>query len=334
MVDLVTFGEMLLRLGAPGFERIEQAAQFNVCVTGGEMNAAVVASRFGLKAAHVTKLPRNPLGRMIENRTREHGIDTSHFVWSDDGRVGLFFLEAGAMPRTSAVVYDRANSEMSRIRPGEVDWDAVFKQARLFHFTGTAPALSASAAAATREAVLAARRHNVAVSLDVNYRAKLWSLQDANKTLSELLPHCTILIAGEGDLDRIFGIKAKDWKNAAVKMQKKFGLEVIVLTKREDITVWRNHWTAAAYAGGRWHEDVTYAMDIVDRVGGGDAFTGAFLYAYLAFDKDIQKAVQYGNASCALKHSIPGDVSWCTKEEVEALIRRGPGGGTNLRINR
>jgi 2-dehydro-3-deoxygluconokinase len=334
MYDLVTFGEMLLRLGAPGFQRIEQAPSFDVVVTGGEMNAAVVAARFGLKTAHVTRLPRNPLGRMVENKVREHGIDTSHFVWSQDGRVGLFFLEAGAMPRPSSVVYDRANSEMSKIRPGEVDWDAVFKGTKLFHVSGTAPALSLSAAEVTREALIAAKKHGVTVSFDMNYRAKLWSLEECRKTISALLEFVDILITGEGDIHRIFQIRFNGYQEAAAKMQEKFNLQAVVLTMREEITVWRNNWTAVAYANGTLYDDVTYQLDIVDRVGGGDAFTGGFLYAYAAFDKDLKKCLQYGNASCALKHTIPGDLNWATRQETEELIRRGPEAGTNLRINR
>ncbi len=334
MYDLVTFGEMLLRLGAPNFERIEQADHFNVVVTGAEMNSCVVASRFGLKTAHVTRLPRNPLGRMIENKTREHGIDTSHFVWTDEGRVGLFFLETGAMPRTSAVLYDRANSEMSKIQPGDVDWDTLFRQTRFFHLCGTAPALSASAAETVRTAMSQARNHGAEVSLDLNYRAKLWSLEDARRTFVSLMPFCNILILGDGDLNRMFQIQTTDYRKGAQLLREKFNLDVVVVTLREDITVWRNNWSAIACSRDAIYDDVTYQMDIVDRVGGGDAFTGAFLYAYLAYNKDVKKAIQYGNAACALKHTIPGDLNWVTREEVEELIRRGPGGGTNLRINR
>ena len=333
MADLVTLGEMLLRLGAPGFQKIEQATSFEVVVTGAEMNSAVVASRFGLKAAHVTRLPRSPLGRMVENRIREHGIDTSHIVWTDEGRVGLFFLEQGAMPRPSAVVYDRADSTMSRIGPGEVDWDAVLPGARLFHVCGTAPALSSSSAEAVREAMAAAKRHRVTVSFDLNYRAKLWSIEQARKTFRELLAFCDILVLGEGDPGRIFGIDG-DARQAAARMRETFDLKVVAATMREDLSVLRNRWTAIACTDGQVYDDVTYEMEIIDRVGGGDAFTGAFLYAYAAFDGDIRKCLQYGNAACALKHTIPGDLNWCTRQDVEDLITRGPGAGANLRIKR
>ncbi len=332
--DLVTFGEMLLRLEAPSFKRLEQTTQFNVCVTGAEMNAAVVASRLGLKAAHVTRLPRNPLGRMIVNKMWEQGIDTSHTMWVDDGRVGLFYLEYGAMPRTSSVLYDRRYSAMSEIKPGEVNWGSIFEGTKLFHVSGTAPALSKSSAEATAEAVRTARSHGVKVSIDLNYRAKLWSEKEAQKVLEPLIQFCNILITTEEDAFRVFKIRGKDYREVAEQLTDRFKLDVVVVTLREDTTVWRNRWTAIAYAHGTLYDDVTYDLEIVDRVGGGDAFTGGFLFAYVTFDGDVNKCLQFGNASCALKHSIPGDLNWCTRDEVEDLIRRGSGGGIGLRIRR
>jgi len=332
MYDLVTFGEMLLRLGPPGFQRIEQAGQLDVSVTGGETNATTIAARFGLKTAHVTRLPNNPLGKMIENKLREHGIDTSHFVWTGDGRVGLFFLEQGAMPRTGQVVYDRAHSAMSQITPGEIDWKKIFPGTRLFHTTGTAPAISDSAAAVVLDAVKQAKAHNVTVSLDINYRAKLWTIEKCRSVIFPMLAHCDILICGVGDTDRIFGVEEKTPPLAAEALARKFNLKVVVLTMRNEITVWQNEWTAIAYHAGTVHTDVTYAMEIVDRVGGGDAFTGGFLWAYLTQNGDIGTALKYGNAACALKHSFTGDLCWSTLAEVEELIARGPTG--SLRIKR
>lgn len=332
--ELVTFGEMLLRIAAPNFQRIEQATNFDVYVTGAEMNACVVASRFGLKTAHVTRLPRNPLGKMIINKIREHGIDTSHVVWSEKDRVGLFFLEFGALPRTNAVMYDRANSAMSKIQPGEVDWNDIFRGTKLFHISGTAPALSESAAEVSKEALIAAKENGVETSFDLNYRAKLWSEEEAQKTISPLMDYCNILITTEEDTYRVFKIKENDYNRVGEKLCERFNLDVVAITLRENITVWRNNWTAIAYAGSKFYDDVTYELEVVDRVGGGDAFTGGFLYAYLTFNKDIKKCLQYGNASCALKHSIPGDLNWSTLEEVRGLIKRGPGGGMSLRVSR
>lgn len=332
--ELVTFGEMLLRIAAPNFQRIEQATNFDVYVTGAEMNACVVASRFGLKTAHVARLPRNPLGKMIVNKIREHGIDTSHVVWSEKDRVGLFFLEFGALPRTNTVVYDRANSAMSKIQPGEVDWNDIFRGTKLFHISGTALALSESAAEVSKEALIAAKENGVETSFDLNYRAKLWFEEEAQKTISPLMDYCNILITTEEDTYRVFKIKENDYNRVAEKLHERFNLDVVVITLRENITVWRNNWTAIAYAGGKFYDDVTYELEVVDRVGGGDSFTGGFLYAYLIFNKDIKKCLQYGNASCALKHSIPGDLNWSTLEEVRGLIKRGPGGGMSLRVSR
>jgi len=334
MYDLVTFGEMLLRLGAPSFQKIEQANWFNIGITGGEMNTCTVASRFGLKTAHITKLPRNPLGRMVINKIREQGIDTSHIVWSEGGRVGLFYLEFGAMPRVNSVIYDRANSTMSEIKPGEVNWNSIFKGAKVFHVCGTLPALSDTAAKATKEALIAAKNKNVEVSFDLNYRAKLWSEEKAQEVLAPLMKYCDILITTEEDSYRVFKIKEDNHKLTAKKLHEEFGFKVVVITLRGNITVLRNNWSAIAYSDNQFYDDLTYEIELIDRVGGGDAFTGGFLYAYIKFDKDIKKCLKYGNASSALKQTIPGDLNWSTIEEVEELIKRGSGDGIKLRISR
>jgi len=334
MFDLVTFGEMLLRLSAPNFQKIEQANWFNIGITGAEMNACTVTSRFGLKTAHITKLPRNPLGRMVINKIREQGIDTSHIVWSEGGRVGLFYLEFGSMPRVNSVIYDRANSTMSKIKPGEVNWNLVFKGTKVFHVCGTLPALSDSAAEATKEALIAAKNNNVEVSFDLNYRAKLWSEEKAEDVLTPLMKYCDILITTEEDIYRVFKIKDKDYKLISKKLQEKFSFKVVVITLRENLTVLKNKWSAIAYSNKRFYNDITYEIELIDRVGGGDAFTGGFLYAYIKFNKDIKKSLQYGNASSALKQTIPGDLNWSTLEEVEELVNIGLPGGMNLRIKR
>lgn len=334
MYDLVTFGEMLLRLGAPNFQKIEQVNWFNVGITGAEMNACTVASRFGLKTTHITKLPRNPIGQMVMNKIREQGIDTSHIAWSEDGRVGLFYLEFGAMPRVNSVIYDRANSTMSKIKPGEINWNLIFKKTKVFHVCGTLPALSDLAAEATKEALIVAKNKNVDVSFDLNYRAKLWSEEKAQEVISPLMKYCDILITTEEDTYRVFKIKGKNYKSIAKKVQEKFGFKIVVITLRENITVLKNNWSAIAYSDGQFYDDLTYEIELIDRVGGGDAFTGGFLYAYIKFDKDVKKSLQYGNASSALKQTIPGDLNWSNIEEVEELINRGSCGGMDLRIRR
>jgi 2-dehydro-3-deoxygluconokinase len=334
MFDLVTFGEMLLRLAAPDTQRLEQASSLNVGVTGAEMNSCVVACRLGLKAAHVAKIPANPLGRMVINKIREQGIGVDYMIISSEDRLGLFFLEFGAMPRTHSVVYDRKYSSMSKIKPGEVDWREIFQHAKCLHTSGTLPALSKSSAAAWNESIKLARENNVLVSLDLNYRALLWDEDEARQTLSPSMEYCDILITTEEDIYKVFKISGKDYKEVAKKLQKKFNFKIVIITLREDTTIWNNNWTAIAYSEGEFYDDVKYFLEVIDRVGGGDAFSGGFLYAYIRYDGDIKKALQYGNASAALKHSIPGDLNWITLKEVEDLIKRGPGGGMGLRIKR
>jgi 2-dehydro-3-deoxygluconokinase len=292
------------------------------------MNVAVAASRLGLDVAYVTRLPRNPLGRMVENKNREQGVDTSHVVWADSGRVGLYFCEFGAMPRTSSVLYDRAHSAVSQIEPGMVPWDEIMAGTRHFHTSGITPALSPSAAATTREALEAARKAGTSTSVDLNYRAKLWSEDEANECMTDLMQFTDILITTEEDTWRVFKIKGEDYKEVAKSLVERFGFKVVAITLRENISIWRNRWTVMAYADGKFYEDKTYELEIVDRVGGGDSFAAGFLYGYL--QDDLQMGVTYGNALAALKHSIPGDLNWGTLEEVKKLVASAGG----LRIER
>ncbi|GAI55868.1 unnamed protein product, partial [marine sediment metagenome] len=184
-------------------------------VGGSELNVAVAAQRLGLGVAYVTRLTNNPLGRMIANKAREHGVDTSYIVWTDDDRVGTYFVEFGASPRPNSVVYDRRDSAIARIRPGEVDWDAIFKGVKMFHTSGITPALSPTAAEATKEAVRVARKAGIKVSIDLNYRALLWSQEKAREVMSELVDAADILITTEEDTERVFGIKKDNYEEVA-----------------------------------------------------------------------------------------------------------------------
>ena len=329
MFDLVTFGETMLRLSPSHFQRLEQAASLEANIGGAELNVATTAARLGLSTSYVTRLPNNPLGRMVQNKAREHGIDTSHFVWSDEDRLGIYFLELGALPRPSAVVYDRANSAISKIEPGMIDWGDLFSKVKAFHTTGITPALSATAAETTKEALSQARRGGLLVSFDLNYRARLWSEEQAKNILTPLMEYVDILITTEEDTARVFKLEGKDYREVAQKLARNFGFKVVAITLRENITVWRNNWTAIAYHNGRFYEDRTYEVEIVDRLGAGDSFSGGFLYGYLTTNGDVERALKYGVAVSALKHSNPGDINWCTLDEVEKLI-----GGGNLRISR
>jgi 2-dehydro-3-deoxygluconokinase len=328
MVDVVTFGEAMVRLSPPHFQRLEQTQSLDLSVGGAELNVAVGVTRFGMKSAWVSKLPKNPLGYLIRNRAQEFGVDCSHVVWSDQGRTGLYFLELGASPRASSVLYDRAGSAISMIKPGEVDWTKVFTGSKHFHMSGITPALSASASGVTAEALKAAKKAGCTVSYDLNYRKKLWTPAEAKRVQEPLMADVDVLITTEEDTNVVFGIKEKDYEAAAEKLAHTFKFKIVAITLREDVSVWKNRWTAIAYHDGKVFKDRKYEVEIVDRVGAGDSFTAGFLYGWLKL-KDIEKGVQYGNAFSALKHTIPGDFNWSTQEEVENQLK-----GAGLRISR
>jgi 2-dehydro-3-deoxygluconokinase len=328
MYDVVTFGEAMIRLSPPHFQRLEQARSLDLNVGGAELNVAVGVTRFGLRSAWVSKLPKNGLGYLIRDRALEFGVDCSHIVWSDKGRAGLYFVEFGASPRASSVLYDRGSSAISMIEPGEVDWGKVFNGSKHFHMSGITPALSASAAKVTVEAMKAAKKAGCTVSYDLNYRKKLWSPSDAKKIQEPMMEDVDILITTEEDTGVVFGIKEKDYETVAERLSQTFRFKIVAITLREDLSVWRNNWTAIAYQEGKIFRDKKYEVEIVDRVGAGDSFTAGFLYGWLV-EKDVQRGVHYGNAFAALKHTTPGDFNWNTKEEVEAQIK-----GAGLRISR
>jgi len=327
MYDVVTFGEAMLRLSPPHFGRLEQSHSLDVEIGGSELNVAVGLSRLGMSAAWISKLPNNPLGRMVQNRARELGVDVSHVIFSDKGRQGLYFVEYGAAPRASSVLYDRGNSAISLIQPGEVDWKKALSKAKLFHVSGITPALSPSAAESTAVAMKAAKEAGCLVSYDLNYRKKLWSPAEAKSCQEPLMKLVDILTTTEEDTGVVFGIREETYQKVAESLAKTFGFKAVAITLREDISVWKNNWTAIAYADGKIYSDRTYTVEIVDRVGAGDSFTAGFIYGYLT--GDAQKGVRYGNALAALKHTMPGDFNWSTLEEVEAQIK-----GAGLRISR
>ena len=325
--DVVTLGETMIRLSPPSFQRLEQATTLEVRVGGAELSVAVGIARLGLRSAWLSKLPDNPLGRMVANKAREHGVDVSHVMWTKGDRMGLYFVEFGAQPRPSSVLYDRANSPISQMQPNDFDWASILSQARLFHVSGITPALSPSCAEATLAAARAAREAGCTVSVDVNYRAKLWSEEEAGRVMTALMDNTDILITTEEDTKRVYQIEADDYREVARKLQQRFDLQVVAITLRDTVSVLRNQWSAFALAGDKLYEAPTYEIEVVDRLGAGDSFTAGFLWGYL--QDDVAKGVAYGTAFSALKHSVPGDLHWGTLAEVEALLK---GGG--LRIQR
>jgi 2-dehydro-3-deoxygluconokinase len=325
--DVVTFGEAMIRLSPPNFRRLEQARTLDVQVGGAELNTAVGLARLGRNAAWVSRLPDNPLGRLIANHAREAGVDTEHVLFTPEDRVGLYFLEFGAAPRASSVLYDRRGAAIAGVAPGMIDWGKVFVGVKWFHVTGITPALSGSAAETTREALAAARSAGVRASMDLNYRAKLWSTAEAGKCMTELMQLCDFLVTTEEDVEKVFGISGNNFEEVAARVAKRFPLQGVAITLRENPLVWKNTWTAIAYENGKLLKTRTYEVEIVDRLGAGDSFAAGLIHGLL--DGDLQKGLDYGVAASAIKHTIPGDFNWVTRAEVEALLKS-PG----LRISR
>ncbi len=327
MFDVITFGEAMLRLSPPNYRRLEQTNLLDVNIGGAELNVAIALSRLGLSVSWVSRLTDNALGAVIRNKAREQGVDTANILWTKDGRVGLYFLEFGASPRASRVVYDRANSAISQIKPGEIDWEEVLRGVKWFHTSGITPALSASAARVTADALKVAKKVGGKVSYDLNYRAKLWTEQEARKCQEPFMEYVDILFSTEEDIGRVLGIRADSYQEAARKLAEKFNLEVVGITLREDVSVLRNRWTAIAYSAGKIYDDKTYDVEIIDRLGAGDSFSAGFIYGYLS--GGVEKGLKFGNAYAALKHTIPGDINWSTPQEVENQIK-----DASLRISR
>ena len=337
-MDLVTFGEAMVRLTPPDFQRLEQARSLDVYVGGGELNVAVAAARLGVASRWVSRLPENALGRMIANRAREQGVDVQ-IEWTADDRAGLYFAELGAAPRASSVLYDRAASAMSRVTSGSIDWPSVFGGTRWFHVSGITPALSESAAKVTAEALVAAKRAGLTVSYDLNYRSKLWSAEKARAVQEPLMQHVDVLMATEEDTRVVFGIgsEAKDgyehvdaesYEQVAHTLAKQFDFRAVAITLRENPRVLLNSWSAIVAADGRIHSAPRYEVEVVDRIGAGDAFSAGLIVSRLE-NRGWEDAVRFATATSALKHSIPGDFCLVTRGEVEQLL-----GGASLRVSR
>jgi 2-dehydro-3-deoxygluconokinase len=317
MFDIVAFGETMVRLTPPDFQRLEQARSFDVGASGAELNTATGLARLGMSTAWVSRLVDNPLGRMIAARAREQGVDTSHILWTKEGRVGLYYYEMGASTRPSQVFYDRANSAISQLKAGEVDWANILKGARAFHISGITPALSASCAEASVEAIAAAKAAGCVVSLDINYRARLWSQDAARACITSLLKNVTILFTTQDEAGQVLGLEGSA-EEIAREIAGRWQVPVVALTLREAPSVLRNVWSSLALAEGKVYTGRKIALELIDRMGSGDSYDAGFLYGYLT--GDIQKAVAYGDALAAIKHSVPGDYTWVTPAELKAQV--------------
>lgn len=336
MARVVTFGEIMLRLSTPGYLRFAQAKQFDATFGGGEANVAVSLASYGIDTAFVTRFPDNDIARSCIRDLHANGVDTSHCVFGGE-RLGIYFLETGAVARPSKVVYDRAHSSISTIEKGMIDWDKVFQGAEWFHWTGITPAISQGAADVCLEAIQAARKLGVKVSCDLNYRKNLWKY---GKTASEVMPAlvegCDLILGNEEDAEKVFGIKPEGFDAASTggsiqaarfqsvceQLQARFPLaKKVVITLRGSINANHNTWGGVLWDGKTLFESPRYDIThIVDRVGGGDSFMGGLLYGLLAYDDD-QKALNFAAAASCLKHTIFGDYNCVTVAEVENLMK-------------
>lgn len=317
MYDIVTFGETMIRLTPPNFQRLEQTHEFEVGISGAELNTATGLARLGMRTAWVSRLVDSPMGRMIANRAREQNVDTSNIIWAKEGRVGLYFYEMGASTRASQVIYDRAHSAISQLKPGEVDWATLLKGAKAFHISGITPALSASCAEASVEVITAAKQAGCVVSLDINFRARLWSKEAARECITGLLKDVTILFTTLDEANAVLGLEGEA-EGVAREIAGRWNVPVVAITLREAPSVLRNIWRSLALADGKVYTGRTISLELIDRMGTGDLYDAGFLYGYLT--GDLNKAVAYGDALAAIKHSIPGDYTWVTLAELKAQV--------------
>jgi len=336
---VITFGEIMLRLTPPNKQRFIQTDTFNIIYGGGEANVAVSLANYGLDAAFVTKLPENPIGQAALNEMRRYGVNTDLIVRGGN-RLGIYFCEDGASQRPSNVIYDRAHSAIAEATKEDFDWDKIFADAEWFHFTGITPALSSNMAEVTLEAVKAASEAGLKISCDLNYRAKLWTREEAEKTMSELMPYVDVCIANEEDAEMVFGIKSgsdiesgdinvSGFKDVAQQLIDRFGFELVGSHLRESYSASVNGWLVVLYDGNEFIKSTSYDVHIVDRVGGGDSFAGGLIYSQLT-GKTLRETAEFGAAASALKQSIPGDANHVSIEEVEQLA----GGDASGRVKR
>lgn len=342
MSDFLTFGEIMLRLKTPGHERFFQSPTFEATFGGGEANVAVALANYGLDAAFVSALPNNDIGESAVRELRRFGVDTGHIVRSGE-RVGIYYLETGANQRPSKVVYDRAGSSICTAQPGDFDWDTIFAGARWLHITGITPALSASAAELSLEAVSAARKAGVTVSCDFNFRGKLWKWgKTAPEVMTELVKYVDVGIANEEDCQKSLGITVDvdvesgeldtaKYEALSEKVLSEFpNMSTIAITLRESFSADRNGWSACLRDQDGFRLSRRYEItDIIDRVGGGDSFASALIYGLTAYE-DRQQSLEFAVAASCLKHSISGDFNRVSVPEVEHLM----GGDASGRVQR
>ena len=340
MSKIVTLAEIMLRLSPEGNSRFVQVDSFDVIWGGGEANVAVSCANYGHNAYFVSKLPKHEIGQAAVNALRRYGVNTD-FIARGGDRVGIYYCETGASMRPSKVIYDRAHSAIAEAKPEDFDFDAIMEGADWFHWSGITPAISDAAAELTRLACEAAKRHGVTVSVDLNFRKKLWTTEKAQQVMRPLMKYVDVCIGNEEDAELCLGFKpdadveagetsAEGYRGIFRAMAEEFGFKYVVSTLRESFSATHNGWKAMIYNGTDFYESRRYDINpIVDRVGGGDSFSGGLIHGLLTMSTQGE-ALEFAVAASALKHTVPGDFNLVSIAEVEALA----GGNANGRVQR
>ena len=331
MAKIVTLGEIMLRLSTPGQKRFVQSESFDVVYGGGEANVAVSLASFGHDTYFVSKLPKHEIGQSAINALNRYQVNTNYVVRGGD-RMGIYYLETGASMRPSKVIYDRAHSSISLAKPEEFNFDEIFKDTTWFHWSGITPALSKDAAELTRQACIAAKKAGATISVDLNYRKKLWTPEQAQSVMKDLMKYVDVCIGNEEDAELVLGFKPshanvtsgqleiESYKTIFKGMKETFGFQMIATTLRESYSATKNGWSALLYDGINFYQSKKYMIDpIIDRVGGGDSFSGGLIHGLIT--KEKQDAIEFAVAASALKHTIPGDFNQVTEEEVLVLTK-------------
>ena len=332
-MKVVTFGEIMLRLATPGYLRFSQSQELSATFGGGEANVAVSLANFGIPGDFITRLPKNDIGQACVMDLRKYGVGTGNIIWGGD-RMGIYFLETGAVSRGSKVIYDRAHSAISEIKSGMIDWDAVFEGANWFHWTGITPAISQSAADVCLEAIQKANEKGITVSCDLNFRKNLWKYgKNAGEVMPDLVAGTDIVLGNEEDAQMVFGIQAEGvditaghlegaaYESVSKQIMARFPrCKKVITTLRGSVNASHNSWAGVLWDGTHLYESTTYQIThIVDRVGGGDSFMGGLIYGLLTYGDD-QQALDFAVAASCLKHTIYGDFNQVTVDEVEKLM--------------
>jgi Sugar kinases, ribokinase family len=341
---VVTFGEIMLRLATPGYQRFSQTKSFEATFGGGEANVAVSLANYGIPVEFVTRLPKNDIGTSCRMDLNKYGVCTSGVLYGGN-RLGIYFLETGAVARASKVIYDRAGSSFADVSAGMFDWEKILEGATWFHWTGITPAVSQGAADACLEAIQVANKKGITVSCDLNYRKNLWKYgKKANEVMPELVAGCDVVLGNEEDAEMVLGIKpegvditgghvdAAAYRSVSEQIMKQFPrVRKVITTLRGSVSANHNTWSGVLFDGNNLYVAPTYDIThIVDRVGGGDSFMGGLIYGLLTYEEDMQKAINFATAASCLKHTICGDFNLVTVDEVEKLM----GGDASGRVSR